>query len=419
MKLPVAVEVRDGSLESLVDKALEHLAELEYKPSSRDQYAKTWKRFLRFVRECGGDETRLTMLSEAFLEATAKKGQTYYRRRSGQLLAKRGMKVLTEFSVNGCFQIRAGLDERFKVSPSHRIALTDYLTFSEEHLQHREVTLKLRKRHVLRFLHYLHGRGIDVLKDIGGDAVSGFLASRTLVHPTSFAILVGSIRSFIRFLAMRGQVSTEVVAQLDELRIQRPRPVPSVWSREQVDALLGAVDRGSPTGKRDYAILILAAQLGIRSSDIRKLRLDSIIWEQSRIDFRQSKTDQPVSLPMSEEVGVALIDYLKHGRPCSSRPEVFLRAHAPFWPMRTVTNVITKYRSQAGIPLPPGRGRRGMHSLRHTLASQLLESSATLEVVAAVLGHRCQRSTRSYIRVDVESLRAVALELDEVSHDRA
>jgi integrase len=137
----------------------------------------------------------------------------------------------------------------------------------------------------------------------------------------------------------------------------------------------------------------------MRSTDIRQLRLDNIQWEHSRIDLRQSKTGEPLSLPLSEEVGAALIDYLRHGRPRTSRPEAFLRANAPFVPMAVLVGVISRYRCRAGIALPPPPRWSGMHSLRHSLASRLLEADTSFEVIAAVLGHRCERSTRSYFTV--------------------
>ena len=184
-----------------------------------------------------------------------------------------------------------------------------------------------------------------------------------------------------------------------------------------VVALLGAVERSSPVGKRDYAILLLAAQLGLRGGDIRQLRLEHILWDQSRIELSQSKTGVPVSLPMSEELGVALIDYLRNGRPPAAHREVFLRAHAPFLPMSIDNHfghLITKYRLLAGVPLSPPPRWRGLHSLRHSLASRLIEAGTPLEVIAAILGHSCQESTQSYIRIDVEALRDVALGLGEV-----
>jgi integrase len=191
-----------------------------------------------------------------------------------------------------------------------------------------------------------------------------------------------------------------------------------VWSQRQVAALLAAVDRSSPCGKRDYAILLLAARLGMRASDIRGLCLDHLLWDQARIEMSQTKGGGRLSLPLTEEVGAALIDYLRHGRPPTHYREVFLRVNAPFQPFAGDNNlhyIITTYRQRAGIALP-AQSRRGLHSLRHSVASRLLETGTSLETISSILGHLSPESTRIYTKVDIEALRSAALDPEEVAH---
>jgi len=193
--------------------------------------------------------------------------------------------------------------------------------------------------------------------------------------------------------------------------------LPSVWKPEQVEALLSSIDRSSPMGKRNYAIVLLACRLGIRTCDIRGLRLEDLRWDEAKIVFRQAKTGVPLVLPLSEEVGEALIDYLKHGRPESRHREVFLAAHAPYTPFArdSFHGIITDCRRRAGIKVPR-EGHWGMHSLRHTLATRLLERDTPLPVISEVLGHRSISSTQIYLKVDLSSLRSVPLNPEEVFH---
>jgi integrase len=194
--------------------------------------------------------------------------------------------------------------------------------------------------------------------------------------------------------------------------------LPPVWPPEAVEALLGAVDRSSRLGKRDYAILLLAARLGLRACDIRALKLDNIQWAEARLTLNQSKTGRYLSLPLSEELGQALIDYLRHARPQSPHREVFLRARAPyepFGPTNPLYGVITGTLRRANISLPRGMPR-GLHSLRHTLATRLVQTGKPLESVAAVLGHSSIESTRIYTHLDVGALSSVALDPEEVLH---
>ena len=142
-------------------------------------------------------------------------------------------------------------------------------------------------------------------------------------------------------------------------------------------------------------------------------------WEQERIEIRQSKTTVPVSLPLSQEVGQALIDYLRYGRPKTTHREVFLRANAPFQPFGPNSNlhgIIATYRRWAGIKLPD-HGRWSMHSLRHTVATRLLEAETPLPTIASVLGHLSLDCTKVYTKVDIDALRAAALDPEEQIHD--
>jgi integrase len=179
--------------------------------------------------------------------------------------------------------------------------------------------------------------------------------------------------------------------------------------------VLNAVDRESPTGKRDLAILLLACRLGIRVGDIRALRLDELHWRRRCISFRQVKTGAALELPLDDEIAEALIDYLRNGRPPTEYREVFVRAVAPFVPFSATDNlyaIFEKYRRLAGVELP-ARSRRGLHSLRHSLASRLLASGVPLEQVGSILGHQSLDATRVYTSIDIDALRTAALDVDE------
>jgi integrase len=191
-----------------------------------------------------------------------------------------------------------------------------------------------------------------------------------------------------------------------------------VWEQELVVRLLEAVDRSSAKGKRDYAILLLACRLGMRVGDIRTLKLDQIHWEDSTIEITQSKTSVPLTLPLTNEVGEALIDYLKSGRPQSAHREVFLRVNPPFDPFGRNDNlhhIVTYWRLLAGIRFRAPR-KRGLHSLRHSLATRLLEKGTPFTTIAEILGHTSLESTRIYAKADVEALRSVALDPEETNH---
>ena len=183
--------------------------------------------------------------------------------------------------------------------------------------------------------------------------------------------------------------------------------------------MLENVDRGNPTGKRDYAILLLVSRLGMRAGDLKSLKLTDLDWKSKTIVIRQGKTNNIVTYPILKDIGWALIDYLQNARPVSDSPCVFLRMNAPFEAFgrdANLHNIITKHTRNAGITVPRGK-RRGLHSLRHTLASTLLERGTPLPVISEVLGHITSRSTALYCLLGIEGLKQCALDPEEVFRD--
>jgi integrase len=217
---------------------------------------------------------------------------------------------------------------------------------------------------------------------------------------------------------MRGILPKDLSAALPKIQVPRDAAIPSVWDQELVVRLLGAVDRSSAKGKRDYVILLLACRLGLRVGDIRTLKLDQLHWGDSTIEVTQSKTGVPLTLPLTGEVGEALIDYLKSGRPATAHREVFLKVQPPFDPFTANSNlhhIISYWRRLAGIKFRTPQ-KRGMQSLRHTLATRLLQKGTPFPTIAEILGHTSLESTRIYAKADVEALRSVALDPEEVNH---
>jgi len=199
-------------------------------------------------------------------------------------------------------------------------------------------------------------------------------------------------------------------------RPRRPRALPSVYSGDEVRRLLSTVDRSTGLGKRDYAILILAAHLGLRSSDIVGLSFKDVDYKAKTIEIIQSKTERPVKLVMNSEAEEAIKDYIQNGRPQSSGTEgshdkIFLGSQAPFAPLSAGSGytVAKKYFYLAGIAAH-GR-RRGAHALRASYATALIAKGVPYAVVQEALGHENPESAKYYVRVDTNRLRMCALDV--------
>lgn len=223
------------------------------------------------------------------------------------------------------------------------------------------------------------------------------------------------LRGLARFLRLKEYTAADDSQKIEAPRVYRQhKPVRTLAVRD-VDRLLDAVDRSDATGKRDYAMLLLAARYGLRPSDIRGLRLDDVHWRQGHIAFVQAKTGTRLELPLLADVEAALVDYIRNGRPETTDRQVFLRHLPPYQPLGTGNNlwqVMERGLRSAGIDLVgPGRG---MRTLRHTAATQMMRRGVQWETIAGILGHVSSETTRRYAHVDLESLRVVALDTSEV-----
>lgn len=158
-------------------------------------------------------------------------------------------------------------------------------------------------------------------------------------------------------------------------------------------------------------MILLVARLGVRVSDVIRLRFDSIKWEKNCIHITQYKTNQPLILPLFEDVGTAIIDYIKNGRPASNLDLVFITHKPPFQKFSDnnhLYGMFNKYLLRSGIEVTPEKNH-GMHSLRHTLANELLRKEIPLPVISEILGHKSLESTMQYLRADTEQLRYCTL----------
>ncbi len=172
-----------------------------------------------------------------------------------------------------------------------------------------------------------------------------------------------------------------------------------------------SVDHDNALGKRNYAVLLLVARLGLRISDARLLRFESIDWQSKRISIIQKKTGVPLELPLPDDVGWAIIDYLKHGRPETNCEHIFVRHVAPYDTLtdnfqETVINAVRK----AGVKVPEDKPV-GMHAFRHSIATAMLSNGVKLTDISQTLGHTTPESTRIYLGMGAELLRRCALEV--------
>jgi site-specific recombinase XerD len=406
----------NSQLGRLVTDALGEIERLGYSRRSRTRYRATWEHLIEFSHQKGlGDEFSTDLVArflEEYHEEVDEPGNGWRRHMAI------GVKVLADFAKDGRIERAVTEVQSIHLPPTMQNTLRDYEQYCKSRLHLRPSTLHRRTTKLTIFLDFLHSRKARTLDQIQAADLSEFVSCRDHLRPDTVRGIVWDVRSFLRFLTMRGILQKDLSAELPKIRVPRDATIPSVWDQELIVRLLAAVDRSSAKGKRDYAILLLACRLGLRAGDIRTLKLGNLHWEDSAIEIIQAKTSTSLSLPLTSEVGEALIDYLKSGRPQTTHREVFLKVNPPFDPFKennNLHNIVTYWRRLAGITFRSSQ-KRGIHSLRHTLATRLLEKGTSFTTIAGILGHTSLESTRIYAKADVEALRGVALDPEEVNH---
>src|SRR5436305_1655833 len=258
-----------------------------------------------------------------------------------------------------------------------------------------------------RFVAVLDGRGVS-----GSRVRQGGLRRRTIAGMGS------SLTDFLAFLAAAGRTPQDLAGRLPPHRHLRHESEPHLWTAEEIRRLLAVIDRQSAAGKRDYAMILMTARLGLRISDLRQLGLGDLDWRAKTITIVQHKTGRPLSLPLLDDRGWAIIDYVRPGRPETACAKVFIKHRHPFDAFGCSSSVacrLPRYAARAGIEFPPGQVC-GMHSLRGALAVAMIGNGAPMPVLSAVLGHVSSDTTQAYyLRFDVERLRCCALDVEDVT----
>jgi site-specific recombinase XerD len=227
------------------------------------------------------------------------------------------------------------------------------------------------------------------------------------LHLKRAKLMTTALRSFLRYVRYRGDLTLDLAAAVPIVANWSMPAIPRAIAADQVRQLLASIDRHTAVGRRDYAVLLLLARLGLRASEVAFLELDDIDWAAGRLHVR-GKGAQRLDLPLPTEVGKAIVAYLRHGRPPSTSRRIFLRAKAPIRGFRGacgVGSIVRHSLQRAGILAPT----TGAHQFRHGLATEMLRHGASLGEIGEVLGHRDPQTTAIYTKVDITALRTLAL----------
>lgn len=410
--------MKKRTLHELLEDLERELLRLGYTKGSMTFYRGRWRKLENFARKNGqgyySEQLGIDFVREYFGITQDDFSRTLNQAQTQELRVIR---------MIGDFQLHHAILRRYL---KHRELLTDpyFMEMSKRFEGYCAATKDYSKptvEHYTKqsgyFMDYLTAQGMHDFSDMSMNTINAYILTLSGFSYKTVEQNICSLRAFFRFLLEEGVISADFASKMPMVKARKQTSIPSVWTNDELKKLIGAIDRASPKGKRDYAIILIACRLGLRCMDIKNLRMADFHWAEKKLSFVQSKTRQPMELPLVPDVGWAVIDYLKYGRPKVDSDCVFVRHMAPFLPFSEgdhLEQLIRSYMEKAHVPKL--KKRRGMHSLRHTMASVLLEKETPLPVISDIIGHLDTNSTAVYLKVDMERLAQCPLDFEELIH---
>lgn len=329
--------------------------------------------------------------------------------------ARKAAMLLKEFHDTG--EIRWHYVSAWKtkaLTPNFAYAVESYCDMNSRNQTLAPGTIATSKSAIRQFLFCVEELGIYNLSELTRNIVNSCITILAPKYPNGMKSCIPAIRSFLTFAFDTGLIVEPLQTAIPEIAAPR-RVVRHGFSLEEENALLLSPDRSTTVGKRDYAMMLLAVQTGLRVVDISNLTFQNIDWRESALNLAQHKTGQMLSLPLEPTVGNALADYILNGRPECDCSYIFLTKDPPYRKLRnrSASSIVTRYIQKCGIDretIP----RRGFHSFRRSFGARMLHSEVPLEMLSELLGHTSINSSKPYIAIDVEGLRTCAIGLSGI-----
>jgi len=414
-----------ATLQELSTSVLTELQRLGYASDTIASYRRTYQRLIRYA-ESNQIQQYSIEVGEKWLKESfgidprlVVKNREAYNSRWYYLI--RPCQCLTEWQLHGYIALKKqGKLASQAIPHQFKNGYESYVSFCRD-ADYSERGTYTRLNRIKRMLLYFDRQGVSSFNDITGRTISAFLATQIELDSRTIATMLSSCRVFFRHLYRMGLTQNDLTEKLPVVKGNRQFKLPKVWRQEDILTVLNSIDRGNPVGKRDYSILMLITRYGLRSADVKTMKLPNLRWNENVIEIIQNKTRNPLRLPLLRDVGWAIIDYLQHGRPPSEHSEVFLTSTIPIRPFgihsNALNSILAKRVQQAGVRLPRDVPK-GMHSLRHTLASVMLANDVELPIISSTLGHVTSEATGIYLHTDISRLRECVLDPEEVlSHE--
>lgn len=396
------------TLLELTSKVESYFKSLSYTETRIRFYKRGWALVEQFMKENSAEFYEASIGDGFIRDILGKRPYTELSRNEKDII--RCANVLTEYHTTGSINNRSIL-KNYKFEGEIGRHILEYLNYrTSQGIS--DDTLTSNRLYLHRFLEHLDSHGVLFLSELDSNHIFQFINTLGYYSKATIHCMLSSLRGFLRYLFDHRHLERDLSYLVPKSSYKKETRLPTTYTKDEVGRLLDSVDRGNPKGKRDIAMILLAARLGLRASDICGLKFENIHWETNTIRLTQKKTKEIIELPLLTEIGNAIIDYLKYGRPVSELPYIFIRLTPPYDKLEepTLHSIVSFYLKRAAITNIDNK-KHGPHALRHSLAGILLEKKTPLPVISEVLGHTNTESTKAYLRIDLESLRQCALDV--------
>ena len=394
----------------LIQNVKEELSNAGYKPGTIQVYQRYWDALLTYAAS-KGIKSYSPKFGLEFLNVVY--GISVFTALSKQdKVRARSITLLNDYSRDGMLFPSVGCQPTVSFLCCFGQVLEAFKKYQAQKFQISNTTLNNYNKYLGQFLLYLEKHNIFEFHQLNPGIILDYCTSHSTYSSATLYNSFCALRVFFRYLKRQGLLEADYSKIVPSVRYKRDSKIPATFTTDEAERIFQVIDKSNPMGKRDYAIIIIAYRLGLRSIDIRSLRFSEIHWEKNTIELTMKKTAKRIVLPLLEDVGQALIDYIKCGRPASDSNVVFLRHISPIKAISSpgMTAIVKRYANKAGINCAPGHGK-GPHAMRSSLASVLLAENVPLPIISGILGHSKTRTTETYLKIDIEQMRNCSLEV--------
>lgn len=405
------------------DALIDIMYKKHYKDSTIYQYRKCFTDFLNYSKGRHKEYFEEVIAIEYANSVTGLelKDLVYNNKSTNKyIVLLRSLRILGEYSRTKTFTPKfAKFHDPIKENTYWDKIYHSFILYLDTDCDYKESTIKHKKYSISKMFNILLELNVNSLDEVNQSVIEVVVSSFIHETPKSLTHTLGDLKQFFQFCFDFSLDKNYIVSYFPNIKTPHESKIPISFTADEAQLLLSTIDKSDPKGKRDYAILMIASHLGLRAVDIRELKLSSFNWQCKTIRIAQEKTNHTITLPILNDVGWSIIDYIRNGRPDVDNEYLFLQHRAPyekFANSSAITSIFVRRLHKAGIKIKKG-DRCGIHSLRHTLGCALLEKETPLPVISQILGHQSIKSTEVYLKINMKGLNECPIDPERVFED--